>query len=110
MGSREDDLSLFAGDNEPWTLVNTTDNYNAIVSAIRFRDQLRNYVMDTQASYTRVSDEAPQRYQQIPLPSQATWSTTNAPMISPIWLLFPGDPICAFNANGNEPACGEGAS
>ena len=36
------------GDNEPWTLVNTTENYNAIVAAIRWRDQQRNYVMDTQ--------------------------------------------------------------
>jgi alpha-glucosidase (family GH31 glycosyl hydrolase) len=73
------------GDNEPWTLVNTTDNYDAIVDAIRFRDQMRNYVMDTQAA----------------------WSSSNAPMISPVWLLFPGDPVCAFTPNGDEPACAE---
>ena len=81
-------IGTLAGDNEPWTLVNSTDNYNAIGAAIRFRDQLRNYVVDT----------------------QATWVSTNAPMIAPIWLLFPGDPICAFTPSGDEPACGEGMS
>lgn len=39
---------------------------------------------------------------------QATWANTNAPMISPIWLMFPGDPVCAFVPSGDEPACGEG--
>ncbi len=73
------------GDNEPWTLVNTTENYDAIVASIRFRDQMRNYVMDTQAN----------------------WAATNAPMISPIWLMFPGDTVCAFTPSGDEPACSE---
>ena len=49
-------------------------NYAAMVAAIQWREQHRNYVMDTQAA----------------------WSATNAPMVSPVWLLFPGDPVCAF--------------
>jgi len=72
------------GDNEPWTLVDPGVNYDSIVASIRFREQLRNYVMDTQAA----------------------WAATGAPMIAPIWLLFPGDAVCAFTSNGDEPACG----
>lgn len=65
------------GNNEPWTLFKAAEaspNYAAMVAAIQWREQHRNYVMDVQAA----------------------WSATNAPMVSPVWLLFPGDPVCAF--------------
>jgi len=50
------------------------------VSAIKWREQQRNYVMDI----------------------QATWSATNAPMIAPLWLLFPGESACAFTSDGQD--------
>lgn len=70
------------GDNEPWTLFKggeTSPNYLAMVASIRWREQKRNYVMDMQAS----------------------WSRTNAPMCSPIWLLFPSDAVCAPSSQGD---------
>jgi alpha-D-xyloside xylohydrolase len=62
------------GDNEPWTLFKQQANYDAFVAAIRWREQHRNYVMD----------------------AQTDWAESGAPMLSPTWLLFPGDPVCAF--------------
>jgi alpha-D-xyloside xylohydrolase len=75
------------GDNEPWTLFQggeSSPNYLAMVSAIRWREQKRNYVMDM----------------------QALWSKTNAPMCSPIWLLFPGDTVCAPSVQ-NDGVCAD---
>ena len=39
--------------------------------------------------------------------AQADWAATGAPMISPVWLLFPGDAVCGFNVNGDDGACAE---
>ena len=72
------------GDNEPWTifkLAEASPNYAAMVAAIRWREQKRNYVMDIQAA----------------------WSATNVPMVRPVWLEFPGDPVCAFTIHGDGP-------
>lgn len=83
-------LFLFAfgrqtnGDNEPWTLLTNETNYAAFVAAIRWRHEMRDYVMQV----------------------QRTWSETNQPMMAPVWLHFPGDPVCAFLATGEDnPAC-----
>jgi len=70
------------GDNEPWTLFKggeSSPNYLAMVASIRWREQKRNYVMDI----------------------QATWSSTNTPICSPVWLLFPGDAVCAPSIQGD---------
>jgi alpha-D-xyloside xylohydrolase len=72
------------GDNEPWSLFKNSTNYDAFVAAIRWREQQRNYVMD----------------------ALADWSATNAPVISPLWLLFPGDPVCAFTPAGEDTCAG----
>lgn len=77
------------GDNEPWTLFADTSasgaNYNAFVAAIRWREQQRNYIMDIQREF----------------------SVSNAPMIAPVWLHFPGEAACAFTASGGDnAACG----
>ena len=72
------------GDNEPWTLFKageSSPNYAAMVGAIRWREQHRNYVMDIQAS----------------------WSATNVPMVAPVWLHFPGDATCAFTPSNDGP-------
>ena len=71
------------GDNEPWTLFSNQTNYDAFVAAIVWREQMRNYVMD----------------------AQAEWAASNAPMIAPVWLLFPGDPVCALQKDVSEGAC-----
>ena len=71
------------GDNEPWTLFKNATNYAAFVARIQWREQMRNYVMD----------------------AQAAWAATGAPMISPVWLLFPGDPVCAFTQDASDGAC-----
>jgi alpha-glucosidase (family GH31 glycosyl hydrolase) len=55
-------------------------NYNAFVAAIQWREQRRNYIMDIQAAHTR----------------------TAAPLIAPVWLLFPGEAACAFDASGGD--------
>ena len=80
------------GDNEPWTLFaqNTTASVaamNALIAAIRWRDQRRNYVVDTQAG----------------------WSATGAPMCAPVWLRFPGDAACAPPADGHDDGACAGA-
>jgi alpha-D-xyloside xylohydrolase len=77
------------GDNEPWTLFaqNTSESVaamDALVAAIRWREQRRNYVVDTQAA----------------------WAATGAPMCAPVWLAFPGDAACAPPADGGgDGAC-----
>jgi alpha-glucosidase (family GH31 glycosyl hydrolase) len=74
-----------------WTLFaqNTTAsiaNYNAFISAIKWREQIRNYVVST----------------------QAVWADAGAPMNSPVWLAFPGDAACAPAADGQgDGACGD---
>ena len=79
------------GNNEPWTLFmqNTTASvarYTAFVAAIQWREQLRNYVLDT----------------------QATWAAEGAPMVSPVWLAFPGDAACAPQPDGQgDGACAD---
>ena len=72
------------GDNEPWTLFKggeASPNYAAFVAAIRWREQRRPYVME----------------------AQARWAAYGAPMVSPVWLLFPGDTTCAPSAQGDGP-------
>jgi len=78
------------GDNEPWTLVNTTENYDAIIAAITFRDQLRNYVMDTQVMPFALC--SPNSSGFIALGQQAAWATTNAPIDKPDLAPLPGRP------------------
>lgn len=80
------------GFNEPWTLfaANTTTStaaMNALIAAMRWREQMRNYVMDTQAN----------------------WAATGAPMVSPVWLLFPSDATCAPPADGSGDGICQGA-
>ena len=58
-------------------------NYAAFVERIAWREQMRDYVMD----------------------AQAAWSATNAPIISPMFLLFPGDAVCGFTADASDGAC-----
>ena len=69
---------------EPWTLFKDATasgaNYNAFVAAIQWREQRRNYIMDIQAEHSR----------------------TAAPLIAPVWLLFPGEAACAFDASGGD--------
>ena len=71
------------GDNEPWTLFQNQTNMDAMIAMIKWRDQRRNYVVDVQAA----------------------WAATNVPMCSPVWLHFPGDAVCAFDAAGDDGAC-----
>ena len=71
------------GDNEPWTLFKNATCMNAMVDMIKWRDQRRNYVVDIQAA----------------------WSATNIPMCAPVWLHFPGDAVCAFDAAGDDGPC-----
>lgn len=73
------------GDNEPWTLFRDPDNQAAFIDAIKWREQRRNYVVDTQAN----------------------WAATGAPMIMPVWLLFPGDATCGFTPATDDGACGD---
>ena len=79
------------GDNEPWTLFKDASaagvNYNAFVAAITWREQRRNYIMDIQAENAR----------------------SNAPLIAPVWLHFPGEAACAFDAGGGDNAGCAGA-
>ena len=78
------------GENEPWTLFaegETGVNYLAFVSAIKWRDQMRNYVVDT----------------------QMVWSQTNVPMIRPVWLEFPGEAACTFSPDGSDNDACKGA-
>jgi ABC-type dipeptide/oligopeptide/nickel transport system permease component len=67
-----------------WTLFKDATasgaNYNAFVAAIQWREQRRNYIMDIQAEHSR----------------------TAAPLIAPVWLLFPGEAACAFDASGGD--------
>ena len=77
------------GYNEPWTLFaqntsTSTAAMDAFIAAIRWRDQRRNYVVDTQAA----------------------WAATGAPMCTPVWVAFPGDAACAPPADGSgDGAC-----
>jgi alpha-D-xyloside xylohydrolase len=77
------------GDNEPWTLfaqntTKSTANYNAFISAIRWREQIRNYVVFTQGQ----------------------WADEGIPMLRPVWLSFPGDAVCAPLPDGQgDGAC-----
>ena len=71
------------GDNEPWTLFKNSTHYDAFVAAVRWREQVRNYVVALQAE----------------------WAATGAPMIAPVWLHFPGDAVCAFTPRGDDGAC-----
>jgi alpha-D-xyloside xylohydrolase len=73
------------GDNEPWTLFKNSTNEAAFIAAIKWREQVRNYVVDVQAN----------------------WAATGAPMISPVWLLFPGDKTCGFTKNHDDGVCGD---
>ena len=71
------------GDNEPWTLFKNETRYNAFIEAIRWREQARNYVVSLQAE----------------------WSASGMPMIAPVWLHFPADPVCAFTTRGDDGTC-----
>ena len=71
------------GDNEPWTLFSNATNYGAMVAMIKWRDQRRNYAAD----------------------AQAAWAASGAPINSPVWLLFPGDAVCAFATSGDDGPC-----
>ena len=73
------------GDNEPWTLFMNPVNEAAFIASIVWREQIRNYIMDT----------------------QAVWAETGAPMISPVWLLFPGDTNCAFTPSHDDGKCSD---
>jgi alpha-D-xyloside xylohydrolase len=91
-GPPADDVCMQTnGFNEPWTLFaqNTTASVaraDAFVAAIRWREQLRNYVLD----------------------AQAAWAATGAPMAAPVWLAFPADAACAPPADGSgDGACGD---
>ena len=58
-------------------------HYNAIIGAIKWREQMRDYVERAWVAF----------------------QTTNVPVISPVWLRFPGDATCALST----PAAGDGA-
>jgi len=60
------------GDNEVWNLATDPDHYNSIVSVMRLRETLRNYV-------TRINQIA---------------SETGTPMIRPMFLQWPNDANC----------------
>ena len=73
------------GDNEPWTLFRDVPGarYDAFVAAMRWREAHRNYVVDTQAAA----------------------AASNAPMVAPLWLLFPGEMTCAPTPAGGDGLC-----
>jgi len=76
------------GDNEPWTLFQggeASPGYAAMVAAIRWREQHRNYAAD----------------------ALAAWSATGEPVLAPVWLRFPGDAVCAPAGPSDDGACGD---
>lgn len=68
--------ALHAGDNEVWNLAADAAHYQGITSVMYLRENLRGYVASINA-------EA---------------AATGMPMLRPMILAFPGDPVCATSA------------
>jgi alpha-D-xyloside xylohydrolase len=71
-GPPDDECGATNGDNELWTLApEGSDRYNAMLQMMMLREQLRNYVVDINAEYC----------------------TTGMPMMRPMFLQWPNDPL-----------------
>lgn len=89
------------GDNEPWTLVpEGSDYYNAIVAAMRLRENLREYVAATNSEYA-LTGLPMMRPMMLACGDQACQdgSTEGQFMLGADWLIAPVlDPISAKNS------------
>lgn len=73
-GPPQDECGPTNGDNEVWNLAEEgTPHYDAIVSVMRLRESIRDYVQ-------RLNNES---------------VSTGVPMMRPMMLEFPGDAVCA---------------
>lgn len=75
-GPPADSCGNTGGDNEVWNLAKDSAHYDGIATVMRLRENLRSYVQDINA-------EA---------------AATGMPMLRPLVLVFPSDPVCATAA------------